>query len=210
MALKLDHIIYATADLDACSAELGDRLGVGFAPGGQHLGIGTHNQLLSLGDGVYLEIIGPDPSQPEPPRPRPFGIEDLDGQAGRLASFACKASGLVDVVADARAKGYDPSDPFEMSRDTPDGRTLRWSLAMHHEGSGDGLIPSLIDWGDTPSPATTSPTGCSLLGLEAIHPDPDTITAALKILDVDLRVSRGPQPTLIATINSPAGVVELR
>jgi len=210
MALSLDHIIYAAADVEESAAHIGELLGLALTAGGQHLGIGTYNELLSLGDDIYLEVIGPDPRQPTPGRPRPFGIDELDGKAGRLASFACKASGLADLVAAVRAKGHDPGDAVDMERTTPSGEVLKWSLAMQQGPSRGGLIPSLIDWGDTPNPASSSPKGCLLLGLQPVDPEPAVIQAAYDALGVDLVVAHGAGPALVATIKTPTDVVELR
>jgi len=210
MALRLDHIIYATTDVEESAARIGEFLGVELTAGGQHLGIGTYNELLSLGDDVYLEVIGPDPSQPTPGRPRPFGIDDLEGNTGKLASFAYKAPGLTEVVAASRSKGHDPGDAVDMERTTPTGQVLKWSLAMPQGRAGGGLIPSLIDWGDTPNPASSSARGCLLLGLQPVHPEPATIQAAYDALGVDMAVAHGAGPALIATIKTPTDVVELR
>jgi len=53
------------------------RFGVRARAGGKHNGQGTHNALLGLGAQTYLEIIAPDPGQPTPSMPRPFGVDGL-------------------------------------------------------------------------------------------------------------------------------------
>ena len=73
----LDHLVYAVPDLAAGVAAITALLGVAPSPGGPHPGLGTRNFLVSLGESCYLEIIGPDPEQPQPSRPRPFGLDRL-------------------------------------------------------------------------------------------------------------------------------------
>src|SRR5262249_11322359 len=58
---RVDHLAYATPDLEKGVAEIERLLGVRATPGGQHPGRGTRNALVSLGPTSYLEIVGPDP-----------------------------------------------------------------------------------------------------------------------------------------------------
>jgi hypothetical protein len=54
--VQIDHVIYATNDLDAAAAQVDSELGLGAVPGGRHEGHGTHNRIVPLGGG-YLELM---------------------------------------------------------------------------------------------------------------------------------------------------------
>jgi hypothetical protein len=204
----LDHLVYATPDVDASIDDLEKRWGVRAAMGGKHPG-GTHNALLALGDGGYLEIIGPDPEQTiTPGQPMAFGIDRL--KEPRLVTWAIKAPGIAERVARARRGGYDPGDPQPLSRKRPDGLLLEWRLTRAPVQRGDGLVPFLIDWGDTPHPAESTPGGCVFASLRAEHPDPGTVRALMRAVGEELDVRSGPAPALIATIHTPNGRMELR
>lgn len=208
MALPLDHLVYAVSDLEVGIAHLERVLGVRASPGGSHRGLGTRNALLSLGPDCYLEIIGPDPEQPDPPRPRPFGVDRL--QSGRLVTWAVKAGDLERRVETARRAGYDPGEVRSMSRERPDGVRLDWRLTLRSEPAGDGLVPFLIDWGGTPSPAQQAARGCRLIALRAVHPKVPTVASLLYALEVDLALDPAPAAALVAILDTPLGRVELR
>ena len=83
-------------------------------------------------------------------------------------------------------------------------------LTFRAEPAARGLVPFLIDWGSTPSPALGSTSGCSLVDLRAEHPQPAEVVGLLGALDVSLDVAEGGEAALIATIETPNGTVELR
>jgi hypothetical protein len=61
--MRIDHVIYATADLDAAAARVERDLGVAVRGGGRHDGLGTHNRIAPLGGG-YLELLAvADPAE---------------------------------------------------------------------------------------------------------------------------------------------------
>lgn len=203
----IDHLVYAVPDLADAVDALESRLGVRAAYGGAHAGRGTHNALLALGTS-YLEVIAPDPDQPEPDEPRPFGVTS-DGDA-RLATFAVRPGDdetLDDLVAACRSAGHDPGDPVDMSRTPPDGETLHWRLTMP-TARADGVIPFLIDWGDTTHPADTAPSCGLLLGLTGATADHETAERVLTALRVDVAATPG-RAGLTATIETPTAVVTL-
>lgn len=208
MALQIDHLVYATPDLDRSVGELAELLGVRAAPGGRHVGRGTHNALLHLGGRTYLEVIGPDPTQDLPEgTPRPFGVEHLD--APRLVWWAVATGDLPGTVARVRAAGADPGEAVEMQRARPDGVLLRWVLATHAEIPDGGALPFLIDWLDSPHPSEDAPQGCTLTELRITHPDANRIRRQLEAFGGALPVVEGPS-RLVATVDSPNGPVVLR
>ena len=62
----------------------------------------------------------------------------------------------------------------------------------------------------SPHPARSAAPGASLVGFRVEHPDVDGVQRMLRVLDLDVTVSRAVRAALIAVIESPRGRVELR
>jgi Glyoxalase-like domain len=54
--VRIDHVIWATADLDAAAERMEREHGLAATGGGAHDGMGTHNRIVPLGGG-YLELL---------------------------------------------------------------------------------------------------------------------------------------------------------
>jgi hypothetical protein len=203
----IDHLVHATPDLAATVTALG-RQGLVLSPGGAHDGLGTRNALADLGGGAYLEVIGPDPEQPEPAQPRPFGVDGLGGP--RLVAWAVRVADLDAAVAAARAAGHDPGPARDMARLRGDGVRLEWRLTPP-PSTVPGVVPFLIGWGDTEHPSRTAARGAHLESFTARHPDPAGVRSRLAALGAaaDLPVEAGTTPALRAVIATPSGPVEL-
>ena len=199
----IDHLVYATPDLETTVAEIRGGWGIEPTEGGRHDGLGSRNVLLSLGTRTYLEVIGPDRDQPDPPGPRPSGIDDLSEPG--LVAWAAGVPHIDLWISWARDRGVDPGDAFAMQRTTPSGQVLRWRLTMPPL-EGSGVLPFLIEWPGA-TPAASAAPGCSLTEFSLRHPDP-AVAGRLREYAVPIDVERGDR-ALSATILTPAGVVTL-
>jgi hypothetical protein len=200
----IDHVVLAVPDLAAASTRFAALSGIVPLPGGRHLGLGTANRLVGLGAGRYLEIVGPDPASPNPQRPRPFGIDGLTQP--HLVTWA-RATGEIDnAVARARHAGYDPGAPRAMSRRTPDGALLSWRLTLAADGMDTGVVPFLIEWGNTPHPSAQA--GLPTLDVESfdvVAADLERVRSATMALGLDVPVAAGIRDSLLLRLATPRG-----
>jgi Glyoxalase-like domain len=86
----IDHVVFAVPNLADGVGEFQRLVGVNPVRGGSHTNLGTANYLVDLGGAAYLEIIGPDPDQPDPAQPRPFGIDNLT--ASRVVAWCVSST----------------------------------------------------------------------------------------------------------------------
>jgi hypothetical protein len=209
---ELDHLIFAAPDLVEGVAHIEAVTGARAEPGGPHPGVGTHNALLTFDATTYFEIIAVDPGQDDPQRPRPFGLDQ--GIGPRLAGYAihpAPGESIEDLVALLRAAGRDPGPVLDMSRVRPDGVELSWRLTIGDPVDVPAAVPFAIDWGATPSPATSLPSMGRLVEVVVQHPDPGTRATAGAVADAlggVLVVQEGPA-RLTAVVDTPSGSVEI-
>ena len=201
MMLELDHLAVAAETLEEGRAHVEAALGVALQPGGQHARFGTHNLLLGLEDGLYLEVIAIDPDAPVPGVARWF---DLDRFAGppRPGTWICRCDDLEAALAAAPAEAGVPVD---LARGD-----LRWRMGVAADGrmAFDGAFPSLIQWQGAHPAARLAPSGCRLRRLEVAHPEAAALGATLSgmLRDPRVVVLQGPSMALRAEIETPHGV----
>lgn len=203
----LDHILLGTNNLQSGIDFVAERTGVRAAFGGVHPGRGTQNALLSLGERRYLEIIAPDPSQPDVKNPLAPELRSMNEP--RLVGWAAHPGDLHAFAKQLRGAHIEFQGPTPGSRKRPDGRLLHWqTLSLAHDASG--LLPFFIEWAvDSPHPSSDAPKGCTLVSFSAETPDPSSFISELKLLNLDLSVEKGPKPILRAVISGPRGKLEL-
>lgn len=206
MPVRLDHLLLALPDLDAGVAAFTALTGVAPAPGGSHDGYGTRNALVSLGEGLYLELVAPDPAQPLAGR--------LGGAIAALSrpgmlSFCLTADDFASVADQARQAGFQPQPAAPMGRVRPDGLRMDWTIQRIDAAVSPGVVPFFIDWGDTPHPADSTPPGCRLRALVVLSPDPERLRRLYAALDIPVAVEAGLRDELVASFDTPRGPVTL-
>ena len=224
--ITIDHLVYVVPNLSDAIEDFESKTGVRPAIGGRHTTLGTHNAFLALGDGRYIELFAPDPEAAF--LKAVIGVDG--GRQPRLSTFCCDAGavGIDDLVSrlssvkDQEARLLFPSAVETGSRRNEiDNSLISWRCAVEKHMSPwsdlpmGGLLPFYIDWGDSRDvrPATTAPTGCVLTKLVAYHPQPsklqdlyETIGCGIEAL---VEVKEGPEPRIVATIETPNGSLEL-
>lgn len=194
----LDHLVIAAADLETAQEFLERELGCPLEPGGRHTDYGTHNALVSLGPGAYLELIAPEPGT-APARPRWFEL-DTPAMRERLAAGPALVHWVVRVGSLAGVP-----DVRELSRGPN-----RWALTVRDDGALPlgGAAPSLIEWHTPPPPTVLPDRGVRLAELVLTTPDPGALEPLLAGIDLPVRVMAG-ATALAARLTTPHGTIDL-
>lgn len=203
---EIDHIVIGARTLEEGARYVEELLGVKPVKGGAHPGVGTHNMLLGLGAGCYLEIIAPDPAQPEPAHPRPFDLDDaslrtmLEAEP-RLIAYVASTPALEAVVA--RLGPSHAGGVRSMSRGD-----LAWRMAFPPQRQDmDNLIPALIQWDSERAGKRIKDSAWRLTSLEAEHPDIQALRDSLAVrgLADAVKCRQSPHPRLIAHLRNKDG-----
>ncbi len=199
--MELDHIVIAGETLDAATAYVEDLLGLHLQPGGKHPAFGTHNRLLGLDEGLYLEAIAIDPDAAAPDRPRWYDLDTFRG-AARLSNWACRTQ---DMNAALAALPEGTGEPVSVSRGD-----LRWQMAVPATGRlpYDNCAPALLQWEGPHHPVQRlAPSGCRMRRLIVTHPEAERLAEAIRPGLSDPRVVYETGPAgLRAEIETPAGL----
>ncbi len=185
--MELDHIAIAGETLAAATEHCEASLGVPFQKGGEHAVYGTHNTLLGVLDGLYVEAIAVNPEAQPQRSPRWFDLDRFSGRA-RVTNWICRCKNL-DTILEALPEGF--GQPVSLQRGD-----LRWRMAVPVDGvlPFDGCAPALIEWEDELHPSEMLDTApLQMNELTISHPNAHSLGAMLQpfLSDERLRFVEG-------------------
>ena len=202
--MLLDHLAVSGSTLEDAQSYVEEALGVSMQGGGEHAVFHTHNKLMGLADGLYLEAIAINPTAPNPHCPRWFDLDSFSGDA-RLTNWICRSTTLKQDIA-VLPDGI--GDPVQLSRGD-----LRWQMVVPPSGKlpFDNMCLALIEW-QTPTHPLDALTlsGCRLRRLVVAHPQAKDLQASVhRALKDDRVVFETGAAALMAEFETPHGVRRL-
>ena len=223
MTTRLDHLVVAASTLDEGVAWCERTLGITPGPGGEHPLMGTHNRLFSIATAqypkAYFEVIA---IKSGAACARNIGAKrwfDLENEAlqatlkqngPQLIHFVASTPQAAPVVQALADLGIDRGELLTASRATAHG-LLSWQITVRHDGQRlmHGTLPTLIQWGDVHPTQNMPASGVTLQSLTASFPWADELRAAYAAIGLQGVAAVQAQPNLIATLQTPRGLVTL-
>jgi len=209
VSLRIDHVVYASGDLDAAAARFDDTFGLVAAPGGVHPRWGTGNRIIPLGDAQYLELIAVvDPA---------IAAATVLGRAiaTRIARgdrwFAlCLRDDAIDATAERLGLTPEPG-----SRTLPDGREVAWRGAGIDDPQRTPDLPFFIEWTGEPDAhpgarRTPHPSGATEVAWVEMAGDAERFAAWTGGATLPVRFVGGDPGVVAVGLSTPEGELVIR
>jgi hypothetical protein len=200
-AAQIDHVILGIDDLDRGVQAFEAATGVKPVYGGKHPG-GTHNALVSLGDGMYLEILA---VQAGVTVPADYAhLKQM--KALTPIGWAVSSQDSAQLRNRLSTAGIPVSEPVDGSRTTPTGSRLSWQSFLLKQSSLE--VPFFIVWSkQTAHPSTTSPTGCKLERWSIASPRVKDLEQLRQALDLRVEVAEAKTSSMRLSLTCPKSAV---
>jgi hypothetical protein len=211
MNIKMDHLVIGATNLKQGVDYVRDLLGVDIPYGGVHEKMGTHNQLMQLGNNMFLEVIAINEDGEPPNSPRWYGLDDPFVRR----QIEIEPALLTWVVNTKNIEELTKQATFSVGKAELISRgSLNWYFGLPEDGRllAGGMLPYAIEWQTDVHPSTNmADLGCKLHKLEIYHPYPSWLKYALTSISaldlVEIRaLPKNSTPYLVAHINTPSGI----
>ena len=214
MHTKIDHLVIGASTLIQGVNFVADILGVEMPYGGTHSKMGTHNHLMQIGDGVFIEVIAINWEIDPPGRPRWYGLDDpfirqqIEKQPA-LLTWVVNTRNINELI---RMANFSLGKAELISRGN-----LSWHFGLPEDGRllAGGMLPYAIEWKTDRHPsANMADLKCRFHSLEIYHTYSRWLQSALTSIGaLDLvkikTLPKDQAPYMIAKINTPYGNKEL-
>ena len=137
--LRLDHVVFAVADLDEAAVRFREAFGLDSVEGGRHERWGTANRIVPLGD-QYLELVAVVDEAAAARTGFGRGVLERASAGGGWFTLAVVADDL-DAVAERLGLEIGSG-----SRTRPDGEVLRWRSAGLDDPRREPWMPFFLAW----------------------------------------------------------------
>ncbi len=209
----LDHIIWASNDLERATQLFESLTGVQPVYGGQHASGLTHNALVGLGGRCYLELLAPvDPNGTEDDEWTRFARTT---SKPRLFTYCMRSPlPLGKLEALAVSLGCSGSKVLGNGRTTPEGVKLHWQWVSPGFDAFGRALPFFIDWLDSPHPAesfaaSVPAAAISLAHFAVGHPAAAALRQVLTPLTTPVEIYAAPDLEFQLRLDTPRGSVTL-
>lgn len=205
--LAVDHIILGVDDLERGIAEFEAKTGVRPVFGGVHPGGGTHNALASLGEGIYIEILAPNPADATPANPTESAAYLQKLTTLTPIGWALRTTDLAELKRRAEAGGMTVTQGQPGARALPDGSTLEW-ITVGVTEPAHSWAPFFIQWKNPElQPSRTAPAGCTLSSLTIADPNPGPLRALFDAVGFEMSPSQEDTGKMTVALQCPKGPV---
>ena len=137
--MRIDHVLFGTADLEEAGRRLEAEFRLPSVPGGRHHGWGTGNRIVPLGS-FYLEVIGILDAEEASGNFLGRYLQDQVAKGDRLVGW-CLGTDDIATTGDRLGLEVIPG-----SRVLPDGASIRWRLGGLREAIESRYLPFFIEW----------------------------------------------------------------
>jgi hypothetical protein len=137
--MRIDHLIYGVTDLERAVRRFEDDHGLSATGGGEHREFGTHNRIVPVGHGQFIELLAVADPGSRHPLAVALSAWLQDGDE-RLVALCLRPDDL-DATAERLSTPVVPAQ-----RHNADGEVLRWRLAGVEAALGLERLPFFIDW----------------------------------------------------------------
>jgi hypothetical protein len=127
-----------------------------------------------------------------------------------LIHWVAQCADVGAAVQTLEGFGISRGAALHASRMTPAG-LLRWQITVRDDGQRlyEGVLPTLIEWGEVQPAASMADVGVSLQALHVQHPQAAALQPAWQALGLaGVPLQAGPA-RVTATLKTPKGLVEL-